>query len=91
MNEFIYILINEAMPRHIKTERTKNLEQRRLSLNRLFGELLSFKVFDAFKINNTQKNKQWLHSVFFDRRTRNEREFLKKALERIVGVGFKQK
>lgn len=84
MSEIIYILTNEAMPGYIKIGRTTNLEQRRHSLSRPSGVPLPFEVYYASEVNDSQKNEQWLHSIFADRRVRDQREFFKIDPERVV-------
>lgn len=86
MDEIIYILINEAMLGYVKIGKTNNLEQRRLSLSRPSGVPLPFEVYYASEVEDAQKDEQWLHSVFADRRVRDEREFFKIDPERIVAA-----
>ena len=86
MNEIIYILTNEAMPGYVKIGRTSDLEQRRLSLSRPSGVPLPFEVYYASEVEDAQKDEQWLHSVFADRRVRDEREFFKIDPERVVAA-----
>lgn len=86
MNEIIYILINEAMPGYVKIGKTNNLEQRRLSLSRPSGVPLPFEVYYASEVEDAQKDEQWLHYVFADRRVRDEQEFFKIDPERIVAA-----
>jgi hypothetical protein len=86
MNEIIYLLTNEAMPGYVKVGRTKNLEQRRPSLSRPSSVPLPFEVYYASEVDNAQRDEQWIHSVFADRRVRDEREFFKIDPERIVAA-----
>jgi hypothetical protein len=86
MNEIIYILKNEAMPGYVKIGRTSNLQERIRSLSRPSGVPLPFEVHYASEVKDSQKDEQWLHSVFADRRVRDEREFFKIDPERVVAA-----
>ena len=84
MNEIIYILTNEAMPGYVKIGRTSNLEQRIRSLSRPSGVPLPFEVYYAGEVKDSLTDEQWLHSIFADRRVRDQREFFKVDPERVV-------
>ncbi len=77
MNQIVYILTNESMPEYIKigfthgdvTERMKQLDRT--------GTPLPFEVYYAAVVENAEKEEKWLHSIFADRRARDNREFFK--------------
>lgn len=72
------------MPGYIKIGWTSDIEQRIRSLNRPTGIPLPFEVYYAAEVKNGQKDEQWLHSIFADRRVREQREFFKVDPERVV-------
>jgi len=67
-----------------KVGRTSNLQERVRSLNRPSGVPLPFEVYYASEVRDSQKDEQWLHSIFADRRVRDQREFFKIDPERVV-------
>ncbi len=86
MSEIVYVLTNEAMPGYVKVGRTSDLKERIHSLSRPSGVPLPFEVYYASEVDNAQKDELWLHSVFADRRVREEREFFKIDPERVVAA-----
>ena len=76
-NQIVYILTNEAMPEYIKIGFTHgNVEDRIRQLDRT-GVPLPFEIYYAAKVNDAEKEERWIHSVFADRRARDNREFFK--------------
>jgi hypothetical protein len=77
MNQIIYILTNEAMPDFVKIGFTHgNVEERIRQLDRT-GVPLPFEVYYAANVENAESEEKWLHSIFADRRARDNREFFK--------------
>lgn len=77
MNEIVYILINESMPEFVKIGFTRgSVEERIRQLDRT-GVPLPFEIYYAATVGDAQKEEKWLHSIFADRRARNNREFFK--------------
>lgn len=80
----VYILTNEAMPGYIKIGRTN-----RIDVSIRVRELdntnmpLPFEVYYACEVEMLDDEK-WLHSIFSDRRVRNNREFFKMDPERVI-------
>src|SRR3989339_1147570 len=73
----VYILTNEAMPEYIKIGFTNGkVEDRIRQLDRT-GVPLPFEVYYAANVENVEKEEKWLHSIFADRRARDNREFFK--------------
>lgn len=86
MSEIVYILTNEAMPDYVKIGFTNNsLEQRLRQMDRT-NVPLPFECFYACEVENARKEEQWLHSIFADRRVREEREFFRVNPERVVAA-----
>ena len=76
-NQIVYILTNEAMPEYIKIGFTHgNVEDRIRQLDRT-GVPLPFEIYYAAKVDDAEKEERWIHSVFADRRARDNREFFK--------------
>lgn len=77
MLQIVYILTNEAMPGYIKIGFTTNaIEERLRQLDRT-GIPLPFEVYYSAEVNDARKEEEWLHSIFADRRVRDNREFFK--------------
>lgn len=77
MNQIIYILTNEAMPDYVKIGFTHgSVEERIRQLDRT-GVLLPFEIYYAANVENAEQDEKWLHSIFGDRRARDNREFFK--------------
>lgn len=77
MAQIVYILTNEAMPGFIKIGFTTNpIEERLRQLDRT-GVPLPFEVYYAAEVQDARKEEEWLHSIFADRRVRDNREFFK--------------
>jgi len=77
MKQVVYILINESMPDFIKIGITHgNVEDRMRQLDRT-GVPLPFEVYYAAIVDDAEKEEKWLHSIFADRRARDNREFFK--------------
>lgn len=86
MSEIIYILTNEAMPDYVKIGFTNNSIQERLRQLDRTNIPLPFQCYYACEVGNARKEEQWLHSIFSDRRVRDEREFFKVDPERVVAA-----
>ena len=79
----VYILTNESMPGYIKIGFTnRNVEGRIKELDGT-GIPLPFEIYYACNVKKTNDEK-WLHSIFSDRRVRDNREFFKMDPERVV-------
>jgi hypothetical protein len=77
MNQIVYILTNEAMPEYVKIGFTHgSVEERIKQLDRT-GVPLPFEVYYAANVESAEKEERWLHSIFADRRARDNREFFK--------------
>jgi len=77
MKQIVYILTNESMPDFIKIGITHgNVEDRMRQLDRT-GVPLPFEVYYAAIVDDAEKEEKWLHSIFADRRARDNREFFK--------------
>ena len=77
MTEIVYILTNEAMPGYVKIGMTNNsLLERMRQLDRT-NIPLPFECYYACEVENARQEEAWLHSIFSDRRVRDEREFFK--------------
>lgn len=75
--EIVYILTNEAMPEYVKIGFTRgSVEDRIRQLDRT-GVPLPFEIYYAANVENATKEEKWLHSIFADRRARDNREFFK--------------
>ena len=74
MNQIVYILKNEFMPGLIKIGRTDDLTKR---LKQLYTTSLPhpFEVHYAAIVEDAVRDEMWLHSIFADRRLKNNREF----------------
>ncbi len=84
MAQIIYILTNEAMPGYIKIGFTNgSLDERLKQLDRT-GTPLPFEAYYACEVENARDDERWLHSIFSDRRVRDNREFFKMDPERVV-------
>jgi hypothetical protein len=76
-NNIVYILTNEAMPEYVKIGFTQgSVEERIKQLDRT-GVPLPFEVYYAASVGDAEKEERWLHSIFADRRARDNREFFK--------------
>lgn len=86
MSEIIYILTNEAMPDYVKIGMTNgSIEERMRQLDRT-NIPLPFECYYACEVDNAHEEEKWLHSVFSDRRIRDNREFFKVDPERVVAA-----
>ena len=86
MAEIVYILTNEAMPGYVKIGMTNNsLLERMRQLDRT-NIPLPFECYYACEVENARAEETWLHSIFSDRRVRDEREFFKIDPERVVAA-----
>ncbi len=91
MNQIVYILTNEAMPDYVKIGFTHgNVEDRIRQLDRT-GVPLPFEIYYAATVGDAEREEKWLHSIFGDRRARDNREFFKMnpeyavlALKRVI-------
>lgn len=89
MNQIIYILTNESMPGFVKIGFTHaTVEERIKQLDRT-GVPLPFESYYAASVENAEKDEKWLHSIFADRRVRDNREFFKVNPE-LVALALKR-
>ena len=79
----IYILTNEAMPGYIKIGYTSRDVNERVKEFDNTNTPLPFEVYYACEVEKSNDEK-WLHSIFSDRRVRDNREFFKMDPERVV-------
>lgn len=77
MNEIIYILTNESMPGYVKIGFTHGSVEDRLKQLDRTGTPLPFECYYSAVVEDCEKDEKWLHSVFADRRVRDNREFFK--------------
>ena len=75
--QLVYILTNEAMPGYIKIGFTTNKIEERLRQLDKTGTPLPFELYYAAEVDDAEKEEKWLHSIFADRRVRDNREFFK--------------
>ena len=74
--DFVYILINEAMPGLIKIGRTNtSVKQRMSELNAPAGIPLPFTCYYAARVEDCVKVERKMHEAFGDHRVRERREF----------------
>lgn len=85
MKKIIYILTNEAMPKHIKIGITDNLVQRLNSLDRT-NLPLPFICYHASIVDDAEKVERAILNSFIDKRVRNNREFLEIEPEKILPI-----
>jgi PAS domain-containing protein len=86
MTEIVYILTNEAMPGYVKIGMTNNSVLERLKQLDRTNIPLPFECYYACEVENARTEETWLHSIFSDRRVRDEREFFKIDPERVVAA-----
>ena len=86
MSEIIYVLTNEAMPGYVKIGMTNNSVLERLRQLDRTNIPLPFECYYACEVENARDEEKWLHSIFSDRRVRDEREFFKIDPERVVAA-----
>ena len=86
MSEIIYVLTNEAMPGYVKIGMTNSSVLERLRQLDRTNIPMPFECYYACEVENARKEETWLHSIFSDRRVRDEREFFKIDPERIVAA-----
>lgn len=79
----VYILTNESMPGYIKIGFTTRDIQHRLRELDGTNTPLPFEMHYACEVEKTNDEK-WLHSIFSDRRVRDNREFFKMDPERVI-------
>lgn len=77
MSQIIYILTNESMPGFIKIGFTTNPVEERIRQLDKTGVPLPFEVYYHAEVSDARKEEGWLHSIFADRRVRDNREFFK--------------
>lgn len=83
MPNIVYILTNESMPGYIKIGFTnRNVEIRVKELDGT-NTPLPFEVYYACEVERND-DERWLHSIFSDKRVRDNREFFKIDPERVV-------
>ena len=76
-NQIVYILTNESMPGYIKIGFTHGSVEERLKQLDRTGTPLPFEKYYAAEVEDAEKEEKWLHSIFADRRVRDNREFFK--------------
>lgn len=76
-NQIVYILTNESMPDFVKIGFTHGVVEERLRQLDRTGIPLPFEVYYAAIVVDAEKEERWLHSIFADRRVRDNREFFK--------------
>ena len=86
MSEIIYVLTNEAMPGYVKIGMTNNSVLERLKQLDRTNIPMPFECYYACEVGNAKDEEKWLHSIFSDRRVRDEREFFKIDPERVVAA-----
>ncbi len=77
MNQIIYILTNESMPGYVKIGFTHGKVEDRLKQLDRTGTPLPFECYYSAEVEDCEKDEKWLHSIFADRRVRDNREFFK--------------
>jgi hypothetical protein len=86
MNEIVYVLINEAMPRYIKVGfTTTSIEQRLRELDTT-SVPLPFECYYAAIVTNAREVEKLLHNAFLDHRIRSNREFFGISPDRVVSA-----
>ena len=77
MNQIVYILTNESMPEFVKIGFTHGKVGERIKQLDRTGVPLPFEIYYAANVEDAKKEEKWLHSIFADRRARDNREFFK--------------
>ncbi|MDA3778856.1 MAG: GIY-YIG nuclease family protein [Bacteroidales bacterium] len=77
VKQVVYILTNESMPGYIKIGFTHGEVVDRIKQLDRTGTPLPFEIHYASIVENAEKEERWLHSIFSDRRVRDNREFFK--------------
>ncbi len=77
MSQIVYILTNEAMPGYIKIGYTTKTVSERLKQLDVTSTPLPFEIYYSAEVEDARKEEDWLHSIFADRRVRDNREFFK--------------
>ncbi len=77
MSQIVYILTNEAMPGYVKIGFTTTTVEERLKQLDRTSVPLPFECYYAAEVADARKEEQWLHSIFADRRVRDNREFFR--------------
>ena len=86
MSEIIYVLTNESMPGYVKIGMTNSSVLERLKQLDRTNIPMPFECYYACEVGNAHEEEKWLHSIFSDRRVRDEREFFKIDPERVVAA-----
>ncbi len=81
----VYILTNESMPGYIKIGRTSRDVNLRLKELDGTNTPLPFEIYYACEVESVDDEK-WLHTIFSDRRVRDNREFFKMDPERVIAA-----
>ena len=89
MSQIVYILTNEAMPDFIKIGFTTTTVEQRLRQLDTTGVPLPFESYYAAEVLDAHAEEKWLHSIFADRRVRDNREFFKLNPE-LVALALKR-
>jgi hypothetical protein len=87
MNQIIYILTNEAMPRYVKISKTStSLEQRIRELSASTSVPIPFTCFYACTVKDMAFVERQLHDAFDNNRINPRREFFQIAPERVIAA-----
>lgn len=89
MNQIIYILTNESMPGYVKIGFTHGAVEERLRQLDRTGTPLPFECYYSAEVEDCERDEKWLHSIFADRRVRDNREFFKINQE-LVALALKR-
>lgn len=89
MKGIIYILTNESMPGFVKIGYTQGRVEDRLKQLDRTGVPLPFECYYSAEVEDCEKDERWLHSIFADRRVRDNREFFKINQE-LVALALKR-
>jgi len=81
MNQIVYILTNVSMSGYIKIGFTHGTVEERLRQLDRTGTPLPFEKHYAAEVEDAEREEKWLHSIFADRRVRDNREFFKMSAE----------
>jgi len=84
MPGIVYILTNESMPGYVKIGFTHGKVEDRLRQLDRTGTPLPFECYYSAEVEDCEKEEKWLHSIFADRRARDNREFFRINQELVV-------
>lgn len=89
MSNILYVLTNESMPGYVKIGFTHGKVEDRLKQLDRTPVPLPFECYYASEVENCEQDEKWVHSIFADRRVRDNREFFKINPE-LVALVFKR-